>query len=229
LIENNDALVNLGGFNELNLIGGKVKILNNYNLISLTGLEGLTSIGDYLWISNNNSLSNLTGLVNLFFIEGFLAINDNITLTTLTGLDNIIFTSIEDLYIYNNYSLSTCEINSVCNYLLAPIGETDIHDNAIGCNSAEEVEEACDAVSVNELFFHEIIKIFPNPANQELNISVEGYIIQDVCVYNFTGQQIIVVSPVSNKVDISSLQPGMYIVEVTVENTRIRQKFLVQR
>ncbi len=30
-------------------------------------------------------------------------------------------------------------------------------------------------------------------------------------------------------VDISVLQPGMYIVEVTIENTRIRQKLLVQR
>jgi len=71
--------------------------------------------------------------------------------------------------------------------------------------------------------------LFPNPANQELNISVEGYSIDEVKIYTLTGQQVLQKKPVNGNIDISGLQSGMYIVEVRVENIRLRRKLLVQR
>jgi len=71
--------------------------------------------------------------------------------------------------------------------------------------------------------------IYPNPASQSLNISAEGFIIEEATIYALTGQQVLQQRPVNGIIDISSLQPGMYIVEVMIENTRIRQKLLVQR
>jgi hypothetical protein len=36
------------------------------------------------------------------------------------------------------------------------------------------------------------------------------------------------VRPINGIVDISDLQTGMYIIEVTIENTRLRQKLLIE-
>ena len=105
-----------------------------------------------------------------------------------------------------------------------------IYNNAPGCNSKEEVEEACDDFSVEEQFTVDYLSLYPNPANQEVNISLDdSRDVEEVSIYTLTGQQVFTVRPVGKSIDISHLQPGMYIVGVTVENTRLRQKLLVQR
>ena len=65
--------------------------------------------------------------------------------------------------IYNNSLLSICEVASICDYLQSPNGMIDIHDNAPGCNTQQEVEEACNAVSVQELIYEDKFIISPNP------------------------------------------------------------------
>ncbi len=111
-------------------------------LTSLTGLENLTSIEGNLsigvesfWVSGNHSLTSLTGLTNLVSIGGNLGISDNIVLPSLSGLDNIEARSINCITITNNNSLSTCEVQSVCDYLANPSAEVSIQENAPGCNS----------------------------------------------------------------------------------------------
>ena len=93
------------------------------------------------------------------------------------------------------------------------------------------MQDSCEAnaVFIDEQFIKDKIELYPNPANQELNISVEGYAIDEVSIYSITGQKVMQAKPVNGAVDISCLQPGMYIVEVTIENTRLRKKLLVQR
>jgi len=229
----NSALTSLTGLDKLTFIGG-LRIDGNYSLTSLTGLDNVTSIEGDLVIGvswdgyGNPALTSLTGLNNLTSIGGHLEINRNDVLTSLSGLDNIEASSIGNLSIRNNSSLSTCEVQSICDYLISLGGWSDIHDNAPGCNSQEEVEEACESVSVNEETFNTYLSIYPNPAQLELNISTEGYIIEEVSIYTLTGQQVLQERPVIGTIDISHLPPGMYIVEVTIENTRIRQKLLVE-
>jgi len=72
--------------------------------------------------------------------------------------------------------------------------------------------------------------IFPNPAKQKISISFdEGSEVEEVSIYNLAGQRDIHEREPGNEVDVSRLIPGMYIVEVTVEGRKIRQKLLVQR
>jgi len=72
--------------------------------------------------------------------------------------------------------------------------------------------------------------IYPNPAHQELNISTDdGGVVNEIIIFTLKGQQLMKARPVNGTVNISTLQAGMYIVEVMIENTRIRQKLLVQR
>jgi len=161
-------------------------------------------------------------------IGGGLGIVYNDVLTSLSGLDNIDAASIDSLFIYNNTALSSCEVKSVCDYLANPTGTIEIYDNAPGCNSQVEVEEACTE-SVEELYAEDYLSLFPNPAIHVVNISIhDGLEVEEVTIYTLTGQQLMQERPVSNTIDISHLQQGMYIVEVVIENTRFRQKLLVE-
>ena len=162
-------------------------------------------------------------------IDGPLSITFNSALTNLTGIGNVDAATIEfQIGITNNWSLSTCEARSICDYI-SNGGPTYIYNNAPGCNSPEEVEADCEDLSIDEPDTKAHIIIYPNPTNEEFNISTEGCRIKDVTIYTLSGQQICAFRHEKKTFDISNLQPGMYIVEVTIENRKIRQKLLVQR
>ena len=153
-----DVITNLDGLNVLTAFGGYLKISENHSLTSLTGLDNVTSIGGSLAIWYTNALTSLTGLDNVTSIGGGLVIRNNNALSSLTGLDNIYAATIEYLFIYDNISLSTCEVQSICDYLAAPNGSIIIYNNATGCNNQEEVEEACE-LSVESIPFENKISI----------------------------------------------------------------------
>jgi len=174
-IENNEVLPNLLGLESLQTIGGTLSIGNNYSgegnpsLKDLTGLNNLDSIGQSLNISFNDSINSLDGIENLDFISGIINIRNNNALESIAGLVNVNATTISELNIYQNNSLSTCEIENFCEYLISPNANVTIFDNAPGCNSPEEVEEACftdvDEIEVKEAFF-----ISPNPFSDFISI-----------------------------------------------------------
>jgi len=237
LIIENPALVNLYGLNNLISIGGSLLICFN-PLNNLTGFDSLNSIEGDLLILGMSNLTSLTGLENLTTINGELQIGGwnpgyggNPLLTSLSGLNNVSAESIVDLTIKYNHSLSFCDIQSICDYLIAPNGEVSIAANAPGCNSPEEVQDSCEANVgyIDMKFSKDDIFIYPNPASQELNISAEGFNIDEVEIYTLTGQKVFNVTPKSETIDISPLPPGMYIVEVTVEVRKVRRKLLVER
>lgn len=171
IIADCDSLISLTGLGNLSFVGGDLRIWSNPMLTTLSGLQNLTTIGGELNIGRsympigNQSLTSLTGLENLNSIGGDFRISYNDTLTSLTGLDNINAGSIDGLYINYNNSIAKCDITSVCDYLASPNGAIEIHDNAPGCNSPEEVEDACDSIqtSVIEFSRQEGFIISPNP------------------------------------------------------------------
>jgi hypothetical protein len=140
---NGSNITDLNGLSVLISISGNLSILYIETITSLTGLDNLTSIGGSLAIGNNIALTNLVGLDHLTSINGGLWIELNDSLTSLTGLDNIDAGSINDLTITYNKSLSSCEIRSICDYIINPGGTTHIHDNKSGCDNLLEVAYAC--------------------------------------------------------------------------------------
>jgi hypothetical protein len=195
--------------------------MSNPDLISLSGLDNLNSIEGLLDIEGNGTLTSLTGLNNLTSIGGFMWIGLNDVLTSLTGLDNIDAGSITELHINYNYSLSTCDIQSVCDYLASPNGTIEIHDNAVGCNSQEEVESACGVgykesnISENQLY------IYPNPSSTQITIETPSTPFKNtlLTIYNINGQQLIsrLITEETTVTDVSTLVSGVYIVKVTDE------------
>lgn len=226
-IMGNAALWTLTGLDNVTHIGGGFAIGDNPALTSLTGLDNLTSIPGLLYIWDCSSLTSLTGLVNVTSIGGDLAIIDNDALTSLMGLDNIDAASIDSLRIYHNISLSTCEVKSICDFLANPIGPIEIYDNATGCNSQQEVEDACEAIGLPDIDFKSEFSIYPNPAKDILTISCDnGLQIDEIIIYNQIGEKILHQKPVDQSIDVSMLRPGMYVIEVVCGNKKIRGKFV---
>jgi enterochelin esterase-like enzyme len=195
IVENNDLLT-LAGLESLASIGGSFLITKNTAMNNLIGLENLTSIGEDMRIINNAALSSLTGLGNLTSIGGVLLIGGyhtgNPSLTSLTGLDNIAANSITSLAIRYNSSLSTCHVQSICDYLAAPNGTVIISNNAAGCNSRVEVEEACNGVAIEEYINRPQITISPNPFG---NYAVIGFDLPynahvSILIYNTMGAKV---------------------------------------
>ena len=191
-----EDIINLGGLADVNSIEGSLFIIDNTSLSDLEGLEGLTSIEENLqigwWDSGENPfleslaglnglssiggnlsiqynpiLPNLSGLNAVEFVGGYLSIYNNSSMTTLTGLENIDAGSISNLSIIYNHNLSECAVQSICDYLAGPNGTIDINDNAPGCNSQEEVEEACLTGIENPVIQNSKFKIqnYPNPTS----------------------------------------------------------------
>jgi hypothetical protein len=72
------------------------------------------------------------------------------------------------------------------------------------------------------------ISLYPNPATHTLTITTE-YKIQEISIYNLTGQCVLQQRPSSNVIDVSELKDGLYVIECLVENKMYRQKLIIRR
>jgi len=248
-IASNPNLVSLVGLENLEEVQGDLLIYNNSNLESLNGLESLITIDGRLSIEYNGSINSIgipdlievSGDLNVFYspvletISGFdnletvggtLNIWHNVNLTDISGFANIDETSITDLYISENISLSQCAIQSVCDYLSYPGCNVAIQINAPGCNSKEEVAEACEAVSFSDKGPKPEYLIFPNPSEKRFSISGDLTSLKEVNIYNQLGEKVFSEKRITNTIDILILPQGMYIVELVSNDTVTRKKLI---
>jgi len=225
VIMKNNSLTDLQGLENVTHIDSSLIISENSRLTSLEGLNNLTSTGDGVKLYSNESLNNLTALNNLTSIGGKLSISWNDSLTNLNGLDNINENSISDLEIYDNHSLTTCEVQSICDYLSNPNGSIDIHDNYNGCRTQSEIEEACSVGTSNTIVNNDFI-IFPNPAKTEISIG-NGNNLEECTIFNQFGQKLLHQTSPINKIDVSRLNQGIYIVELDANTMKVRKILII--
>ncbi len=224
----NTSLISLVGLNNLTSIGGSLVFYWNSSLTSVIGLEGLTTIGESITFGGNNTLTNFTGLQNLISISGSLNFYGNAALTSLSGLENINNSSITNLVIQGNPLLSSCDVQSVCDYLVSPNGTIDIQNNAPGCNNQAEVEAACAALSVDKSANDKGFKLYPNPAST--SITIETITKGSLSFLTLNSQQLIThqITEPKTQIDISNLPKGVYFVRVTNDKTVEVGKFIKQ-
>jgi len=219
----NGSLTSMTGLDNLTSIGGGLWIESNYALSNLTGLENLTSIGGTFKLGDywgGNGLTSLSALNNLISIGGSLHIEKQYLLTSLSGLDNIDPGSILNIIIVDNFLLSECHVQSICDYLAAPNGFVTINYNAPGCNSPEEVQEACDSItSIPEFTVDNSFTITPNPLESttiiKYNLSHNSPV--SLKIFDVSGREIkVLVNEVQNQGEQSvvfntfGLKPGIY-------------------
>ena len=122
-------------------------------------------------------------------------------------------------------------MQSVCDYLAIPGRYISIHDNATGCNSQQEVEEACRITTVDEAGIYQNITIYPNPSSTQITIELCETPLKNtsLSIYNISGQQLIsrLVNEPKTEIDISNLPTGIYIVKLQTPKEVITQKLVV--
>jgi trimeric autotransporter adhesin len=121
---------------------------------------------------------------------------------------------------FNNYP-SPCETNfngEVEDYLV----DIPSADNAGGEIS---VKSATTGTEIPGTGLQEF-KVYPNPANERLNMVFNGYEPTSVRIFNSTGQ-LVTTRKVENSIDISKLTDGLYIIELLDDhNTLARTRFM---
>ena len=206
-----------------------MSIGGNLTLQNLAGLDTLASVGGDIWIGENPVLYSLSALGNLTSVVGAIEIYTNISLTSLAGLENIDVSSYEGYWIISyNEMLTDCAIESLCTYLALPESSVDAAFNASGCNSDEEIKDAC-SVSVENDPGRVQFSLYPIPAKDRvyykgsLPASTRG-----LCIYNQVGQMLDYHENVTNPIDVSSFSPGIYIMEFVTDDLPIREKLLIE-
>lgn len=187
-LRSNASLTNLNGIENIE----HLNILHCAGNDLLTSLEGLEHF-DYLnalMLSSNHSLVDLSDLQQIDSINT-LSINNHHNLQSLDGLGHE-NTNFEQVVIINNPLLSTCNAPSICNFLENFSGDPQmvfIDNNAVGCNSQQEVEAAC-MVPLNEIQASADIYIAPNPASGFFEIKLKNKPIEHLRIFDITGRLI---------------------------------------
>lgn len=73
------------------------------------------------------------------------------------------------------------------------------------------------------------VTLFPNPANDRITISIEdGIVIRQVTMTNRLGQEVYTGHPENNRLDVSRLSPGMYVLSVLTNRGEVKQKVIIE-
>ena len=246
LISNN-SLIDVLGLDSLNFILGDYNVAENPNLMSfpltialdsigalnvsgngslldLTGLDSVRSIRGLVQIINNENLTSLEGLDSLTALRGTLRMFNNVMLSDISSLSNVDPQTITDVAIENCESLSACAIESLCTFL-AGGGPSSISNNAVGCNSVDEVLLACFVAVGDPEEVSEII-LYPNPTNGhvELNGNLDGII--SITLLNSQGQSLDSWERIGSTLNLDKLPSGLYLATIQTKDSLLTKRIL---
>jgi len=157
-------------------------------------------------------------------------INENNSLTNLKGLEQLNPNDIQSLVLTNCTLLKDCNVTSICNYLKLPNSKADINNNATGCATRIEVEEACaNSTSTDEqnniyanFIYNPTYKQFHFYMDEKLtggNLSIfysSGQLVKSLELRNPTGN-----------IQLTDISPGLFIYRFTSKSFTTSNKFIV--
>ena len=222
-IVGNPLINNLNGLQQLTSVGGYINISGN-GITSVEGLNNLQTIGSRLDMENNYNLTSLSAFMNLTSIGGSILIKNSPLLQTLSGLDNINPQTIDTVNISNCTSLSFCSVASICNFLLN-IGGGTFANNLPGCNNGTEISNVCN-LGTEDLNAGKFA-VTPNPTTDFLyitasdNAQATNFIVSDL-----SGKIILDAQNRDNKIDVSHLSNGLYILSIIGDRATSKIKFV---
>lgn len=205
----------------------------------------------YLYYKWNDELINQdwfqvfnTGIVNLKVSNGagcWSETESNVTIFTeielSLGNDTTIYlTDTLEISINDSYESYLWSTGDTVSDLTIPASDLELGNNQIWlevdngpCSASDSINViVIDNSGVEELFNY-TIHIYPNPANKRLNIiNKNNLIIENVFIYNLSGQKLISTKPINNSIDIVNLQTGIYIIELVTNHLKIRRKLVIK-
>jgi thiol-disulfide isomerase/thioredoxin len=108
-----------------------------------------------------------------------------------------------------------------------PIAGVETYENAFPAGAITEM--ACSSASIDQNALEASLNLFPNPANNVLNISMNG--IQNIAIADAAGKSVFnaTYSSLDNvEVAVSDLQVGIYLVSVTTAQGVVTKRFSKQ-
>ena len=131
--------------------------------------------------------------------------------------------------IFDNPNLATCESFGLCNYLENG-GSATIYNNASGCNSKDEVLDACQLVPVEEAsYYDQIVKVSPNPTQGR--VFIEGLPTTDakLRIVTITGKVLQDrLKMEQNWIDLSTLKNGIYFLTIHIDDQVVVKRIVKQ-
>lgn len=236
VIRSNQNLNSITGLASLKRVGLDFIVRDNAPLVSLTGLENLKAVHGLLEITDNASLNSVSALSNLDSIygggpEGAIFIDNNPLLATLTGLGNSNTFINGDVVLTNNGSLAYCSVTSICNFINNPPSGAiaTINLNAPGCNSVPEVQSQCLVLAVNEHEQESNFRVFPNPANNAIEVVNNFAQEQEFRITNLLGETVIKerLLPGTYFVSVSHLTTGVYHLSFSNSSHSVSRKLVI--
>ncbi len=220
-IDDDSSLVDITALSHLTTLGSGLAICMNENLTDLTGVQQFTTINGDLYIFGNKELTSYEQLSNIQSIKGSLYIYENPKITDLSGLQNL--TNVDGhIDILNNPLLSNCTTEYFCNNISS--SKIIIHNNATGCNTKTEIEEAC-VLGIDQLDGLSFA-LSPNPASDYLVLD-PGFQIKQVTILDMTGQRHTLVAN-NNQIDISTLPSGIYFAQINDGKQWLTSRFVIE-
>jgi hypothetical protein len=198
----------------------------------------VTAIDDGLSIDGNDSLETINALNNITYLGGDLVIRNNDTLPGLTGIGNIELGPVNTLKIYNNSSLSVCELPNICDFINNHEPLVSIYNNANNCNSILEVASVCGILTTKELSREDLFSVFPNPSNRfyEFRFKIVNTGKGILKILNLQGGVVVTlvdeqmsVGEYSIRFDASGLPPGIYFYRFTADNQAANGKLILNK
>ena len=237
--ENTSLINDFSGFRNIDTVYGNLGFYDTIGATSLCGFENLKYVGQDLRFEHTTGIQSLNGLESLKQIVDGITINDNIDLKSLDGLQNVTSIGYDDEGIDKAYITITGnkKLNSCCgvqNILKNNFTDAiwNIADNASGCNSNQEVETAtCNIsnfsclTSIHSLYAKELETI-PTILSNAIQFN---FPVNELSIYNLEGLKLINLTKVTNTVDLSSLNAGLYVLSLAIENEVINKRIMVVR
>lgn len=228
-----------------------------HNVLSIINFEGVNSIGELY--CNNNFLANLdlgeTEVFNLFASDNQLTSIDLSSQSYMNTVDlssNLL--SVVDTQSCHELRYLFCDFNDPLTAIIAKNGSMEYLISFTGtpnitsiCVDYFQVEQFTNLVAlygytnceVNPAGYCDLgiadnviensVSIYPNPANEILNIkSVSNLQIKSVSIYNTLGQSVLEILDSRNfqTLDVSKLSSGTYIIKLHCHNGVGTNKFL---
>lgn len=212
-ISTNPSLETLNGLESL-VSTGSFNIINNYELGSVEALANLTTSIPFFDISNANQLTSLHGLENLTNVN-YPYISSNDILNDISALSNLNINILYGFGIANNPQLSVCNYTSICQYLDIPSNDSNIFNNATGCESRQEILQACGLIGIDENTIIENFFIHPNPTNG--NFTISGIEEGTVQITDSRGRVLKIFTLGKDETSLNGLAKGIYLVNISNE------------
>ncbi|MAL59864.1 MAG: hypothetical protein CMC14_07450 [Flavobacteriaceae bacterium] len=126
--------------------------------------------------------------------------------------------------IYGRHSEMYLEITSLLTYAITQ-NPDDTFSLEINNTEGNSAFYSSELLSNQDLKFSEIT-LNPNPTTNTLFISSENLEITSLSIFNFSGQKVIKNKEATSEIDVSTLQSGIYFLEINSEEGTAIKKFL---